>query len=269
MHNGKNVPDDYRPAEIVPAGETRPERAADQEILRDSEALAAFLDQPLIKIAELVTGLLAGGRSDFVLAGGRLVQAALKGKIFKQLGVELRALMEKGRINEDYAKTKYGFKSLVELLDFIDSEVPDEDRLNAVKAMFLALNSVDAKEGEELLNYQLLQIAKRLSSSQLLVLAACFELVQRADKLRPQADAREWFAAIAAHCGHKVLGLVEQADRALVDLLLLTPRAFSDGSAISRVNWRLTDLGMIFCERLRKYASELREAASAGAKANR
>ena len=148
----------------------------DDEIIpfRDPQSLAKFMDQPLITIAEAVTGALSLGYSNAILVSGKLVQATLKGTLLKQVASEIKELIEKGRIKEDYANSKYGFKSLVALLEFIDSEVPDEDRLQAVKAMFVAVNAVDAKEGEELVNYQLLQISKKLSGGQILVLKTTY-----------------------------------------------------------------------------------------------
>lgn len=120
---------------------SRHHQAQDAEILpyRDPALVEKFLEKPLPEIAAIVTGALSLGRSDAVLAGGRLIQAALKGKLLQQASREIEQLIEKGKIKADYAATKHGFKSLVELLEFIDSEVPDEDRLKAVMAMFTAV----------------------------------------------------------------------------------------------------------------------------------
>lgn len=59
--------------------------------------------EPLGTIAATVTGLLASGRSDFALASGRVLQAALKGKLLQQVGKEIDKLVEKGNLREDYA----------------------------------------------------------------------------------------------------------------------------------------------------------------------
>lgn len=219
---------------------------------RDSESLAKFMEQSLIISAEAVTGALALGHSDAILVGGRLVQATLKGKLLKQVAREIKVLIEKGRIKEDYANSKYGFKSLVELLEFIDSEVPDEDRLQAVKAMFVAINAVDAKEGEELVNYQLLQISKKLSGGQILVLKATYDIEKEKAYAGMGLAADEWLRRIASRLGHNLIALIEQDEAALIRNGLITDRVHADRSGIRDPN-RLTDLGFRFCEVLVQY----------------
>jgi hypothetical protein len=231
-----------QPVEIVP--------------FRDPQALADFLNQPLLKIAEALTGLLSMGRSDAVLATGRIAQAALRGKILTQLGREIRQLVEKGKIKEDYASTKYGYKSLVELLEFIDSEVPDEDRYEAVRTMFEAINSVDAKEGEEILNYELLQISKKLTASQLLTLKAAFDVYKlKLFEGRAMVAATDWLRQVADRVGHKSVGLAEQDESVLISNGLVTGRVHPDRSGIIATNGRLTDLAIAFCQRMVKYGS--------------
>jgi len=55
----------------------------DQVILRENkDALAEFLDEPLSAIAEAITGALASGPKSWAVSSGKLVQGALKGKLF-------------------------------------------------------------------------------------------------------------------------------------------------------------------------------------------
>lgn len=248
---------ELRGTEIVPLSKHEPADEGEIIPFRDSELLAEFLDQPLPKIAEALTGALSLGRSDAILAGGRLVQAALKGKLMKQVGREIKHLVEKGRINEDYANTKFGFKSLAELLEFIDRELPDEDRLRAVKAMFLAVNSVDRKEGEEILCYQLLQISMKLSASQLLVLKTTYDLSNENTFGNARLlGAREWLSAVGQRIGHGLLALIEQDESPLIANGLISERTQPDRSGVDSRNARLTDLGIKFCEYLVKYSGD-------------
>ena len=219
---------------------------------RDPEGLAKFMDQPLSTIAAGITGALALGYSDAVLAGGRLVQATLKGKLLQQVAREIEDLIEKGKIKEDYAQSKYGFKSLVELLESIDSEVPDEDRLHAVKAMFVAVNAANLEEGEDLANYQLLQICKRLTGGQILVLKTTYELETRKELPGYKMSAQNWLEVIASGLGHGVTSLVEQDESVLISNGLITKRIHTDLSGIQR-NERLTDLGHRFCQVIVQY----------------
>lgn len=54
--------------------------------LRSSEAVRALLSDSLSTTTALITAALASGREDVVLAGGRIVQAVLKGRAYTQLG---------------------------------------------------------------------------------------------------------------------------------------------------------------------------------------
>lgn len=184
--------------------------------LRDPALLTQFLHEPLPKIAAAVTGALSVGRSDAILMGGRVVQAAIKGRALQQVAREIQALIEKGQIKEDYANSENGFKSLEELLMFIDDEVPQEDRIKAVKAMFVAINSVEAKESDQLLNYALLQIAKKLSASQLMLLKISYDF-HKAGSLKTDGvtDFGRWSELVARKMGHGVAGLVVQDNAAL------------------------------------------------------
>lgn len=86
----------------------------------------------------------------------------LKGKLLQEVCREIKELRDKGKIPDDFAEKKYGFKSWVELLKTVDEEAPDVDKLEALKAMFYSVNKVNVQDREQVFNYQLFQIAKRL-----------------------------------------------------------------------------------------------------------
>jgi hypothetical protein len=116
-------------------------------------------------IAEAIPGLFASGKWGAARVGGRIVQGALKYKLFQQVSKEIQELRAKGKIADEFAEKKYAFNSGVELLTVMDNETPDEDRLEALKAMFYSVNKINATEGESVANYQLFQIAKKLTSA--------------------------------------------------------------------------------------------------------
>ena len=205
----------------------------DQIILAENkDALAQFLDEPATAIAEAITGALAAGPKAWSASAGRLVQGALKAKLFEQFSRELKDFRDNGKIPTDFAEKKNGFQSWVELMTVIDEESPDPERLDAIKAMFYAVNKVNATDGEKILAYQLFQIAKKLTSGQLLYLKACFELYEHHP--RDSTSQAEWFARIGAILGHQVSALLNLDDLALVEYGLLSPRKGADGSVINR-----------------------------------
>lgn len=222
----------------------------------DPSALETFLDEPTPVIAQSIIDLFSKGPVALVGPGVRIVQGALKGYLFKQFAAEINHFSEKGRINESFGERKYGFQSWVELLTIIDEDTPDEDRLEALKAMFFSINRVNATDADQILGYQLFQVAKRLSSNELLVLKAAWELLG-ASKFRDGMSFNEWAQAVSEHLGHSLISLIEHADKVLVDNLLVTERVLPDRSGIQQGRQgRLTDLGLKFCENIERYRVE-------------
>jgi hypothetical protein len=230
--------------------------------LSTPEGLQEFLREPFGAIAAAVTGALASGRAEFILAGGRILQAALKGHLYEQVAKEINTLTEKGKLKEDYADEPLGFKSLQELIEFIDSEAPDEDRLRGVQAMFYATNSVDTKESERILMYELFKLSKRLSGSQVRLLAILHKV--KDDPMWSDGrilSAYQWLTFVAEQIGHKLPSLVELDESKLMEAKLVSQR-YGGGEAITKGCARLTDLGVKFCEVLKEYDEVKQEVSS-------
>ncbi|MFZ0911664.1 MAG: hypothetical protein WBQ76_02420 [Candidatus Korobacteraceae bacterium] len=229
------------------------------------EVIADFLEQPLGFIAELVTGMLAEGPKQLAVFGGKIAQAALKGHLFEEFAREVQDFRKKGKIDENFGDTKYGYQSWVELLTIIDNECPDPDRLEALKAMFFSVNSVKSTDAQKILAYQLFQIAKELTSSQLLLMKACYELgksgelanVDNIDRAHTGVGAtrEQWIQLVIKWLGHDVRALISRDDEILVRLRLLGED--SGFSVSSAKHGRLTDLGLRFCKNIENYVIEI------------
>jgi hypothetical protein len=241
---------DERPGFIV-----KKRDLADIIRLEDAGALEIFFQNPLGVIAQLTVEFFSSGPKALVGPGVRIVQGALKGNLLSQLAREVDDLRKKGKIDDNFGERKYGFQTWVELLNIIDEDTPDEDRLEALKAMFYAINKVNATDAEQILGYQLFQIAKKLTSNELLVLKAVYELQN--DKTKTgHGGFIEWAQAVSKHLGHSLTSLIDHADKALVENQLLSERFFPDRSGIHWLNWRMTDLGVRFCENIERYKVE-------------
>ncbi len=233
--------------------------------LQDPTVIEQLLENPPAVLAELLAGWFSSGNGFVAAAGCRIAQGAFKGRVFEQFAREFKYLREKGKIPDDFAEKKYGGKSWVELLTILDEEMPDEDRLEALKAMFYSVNKTTAADGEKILAYQLFQIAKKLNSGQLLLLRSAY------DRLGSPTldDADKWLAQMAQRLGHNLPELVEQDERVLMENRLLTarrPRAsvqsnFStapiDERGVNDANGRLTGLALRFCEGIQSYRIDL------------
>jgi hypothetical protein len=241
---------------------------SDAILPQNADELAKFMDQPQVAIAEAITGALAAGPKAWTLMTGHIVQGILKGKLYQQLGREIKDLREKGKIPDDFAdeKQKYGFKSWVELLTVIDEQTPDADRLEALKAMFYAVNRASATDGERIVSYQLFQIAKKLTSGELLLLRAIFDRHDvHSDYTSNPPQATEplltWASRMAKSVGHGLSAPVLNDERALILQGLISEHLNSDTLRLDQqqvflLNGRLTDLGMKFCTAIQTYHIE-------------
>lgn len=227
------------------------------EIVRtgDNQALEQFLDQPFTATAEALIGVFSTSKGALLGSGIRILHAALTGDRLKGLSREILELRKKGKINQ-WFEGRFEAQTWVELLMVIDGETPDEERLDALKAMFFAVNKINATDAEKMLGYQLFQIAKRLTSGELLVLKAVYELVKQGRWDSGTLGYRQWAEFITAKLGHNVISLVEHYDKALVDNYLLTPRLHADSSGVTQTSGRLTDLGIRFCQNIENYHIE-------------
>lgn len=219
----------------------------------DSKTLAEFLQQPTEIIAETITGILASDLKDYKLIAGRIVQSALKFRLLTQLGRELKELREKGKIKEDYFATHKQQATLVELLKFIDEEVPDEELFKAVKSIFFTSISKDASEEDSLLGYHFLQICKQLKSGDILLLKTCYQ-IRKSGKYIENNSARSWMDKCARY-SELPKGMVELYEENLMKFKLLTERTYSDRSGVRIGNFRLTDLAIELCEFITRYPS--------------
>ncbi|HEY1525522.1 MAG TPA: hypothetical protein VGH51_04725 [Candidatus Angelobacter sp.] len=218
----------------------------------DKNAIAELLEDPGAVIAAALTDLLTSGPVAFFAPGIRIAQAAFKGETFRQLGAEVKLLRAKGILTQDFERNKSGYQTWVELLTIIDEDTPDEGRLEALKAMFLASNKINATDGELVLGYQLFQIAKRLSSNELLVLKAAFELQESNEITISPMSQREWVNTVAKRLGHNLTALVRHAEKILVDAELI-----DQANNYTVQGHRLTDLGMTFCKNIKTYRVEI------------
>lgn len=228
----------------------------------DPQSIIKFLQAPTIKIAEALTGMLASDKNELKLSAGRLVQASIKHNFLKQLGEEIKKYREEGKIKEDYFATHKEQASLYELLKFIDEQIPDEERFRAMKSIFLYSITVDTVDKDKELSFELLKICKKISASELLILKACYNILNgqhkfdylTKEKIRDMHSASEWLRLVSEQIGHNIPSLIEVYEENLEKLSLITARQHSDRSGIGKsAYFRLTELGYKLCEFINKY----------------
>jgi hypothetical protein len=235
--------------------------------LQDPTELQRLLENPLEIISQIVSGYFASGNGYTAHAGFRIVQSAFKARLFESFNRELRELREKGKLPEEFSGNKNGYQSWIELLTVLDEEVPDEDRLEALKAMFFAVNKIGIDDKQRVLNYQLFQIAKSLKSGELLLMKAVYEGYRNSDLSGShQINVGVWASTMANRLGHGLASLVIKDSSALEQQGLIAGRDSIGGVApalfpapehfVNSARARITDLGVRFCENLKTYETE-------------
>jgi len=236
---------------------------SDALLPQSADELAKFMDQPLTAIAEAITGALAAGPKAWTLMTGHIVQGILQGKLYQQVSREIKELRDKGKIPDDFAdekKYKYGFKSWVDLLKAIDEKPPDADLLEALMAMFYGANKVNATDAQRMLNYRLLQIARRLNSGELFLLRTIYHAFKHQDYQQQFMSLSQWTSKIARLQGHNLSALVLKDQHALVEEELIS--GYKDATvtpfnqSVLEDNARLSDLGIAFCQNIETYRVE-------------
>ncbi len=219
--------------------------------------LATLLQQPSIKIAEFLSGFLASSTGDWKLSAGRIVQASIKFNLLTQLGRELQEYIKKGRIKEDYYTTDMNKASLNELLKFIDSEAPDNERFKAMKSIFFTGITKDADARKEEVAYQFLLLCKKLNSMDILIIKTCYKIYTGEDLENVNTGINafgDWVNTVSEKIGYGLPELVSASDPKLAELGLLSGRTYSDQSGIKvGKEFRLTTLSIKLCEFITKY----------------
>jgi len=222
----------------------RPREYYDVAKLQLQSEFERFLDDPTTQALEAVTGAFALGAKQAFISAGRIAQAILKGRMYEQCADEWRTLREGGKIPENLGETKHGLYTWAELMKIIDDECPDGEKLDALKAAFYAVNKINQTDADQIVEYQLWQIAKELKSGDILLLRSIYVRVNST----MGNHHREWTTNMAK---------------------MLTPRSRVAGdtqqgyeaSGINAVNNRLTNLGVRFCRNIELYKIDLDAAA--------
>ncbi|MBU4346247.1 MAG: hypothetical protein KKH29_02845 [Candidatus Omnitrophica bacterium] len=230
--------------------------------VNDKKSIIEFLQAPAIKMAEVITGILVSDSTELKLSAGKLIQASIKFKLLSQLGKELREYAEKGKIKDDILGSSKSQASLCELLKFIDDDVPDEERFKAMKSIFLFSITTDTTEKDKELAFELLRICKKISSSELLILKACYEISNgnhkfehlTKERVLQMHSAGEWLGLVSQQIGHNIPSLIQVYEESLENLKLISHRQHPDRSGIYKTQYfRLTELGYKLCEFITKY----------------
>jgi hypothetical protein len=244
---------------------------ADIAHLENPSAIERILSASRTEKVAYVSALLTSGLSKYALAGPKVALAAIGVEALTDFGREVSRWIRDGKIPEDFAGRPSGYQTWVELLQEIDSNPTDSDRLKAMKAMFLAANRINATEGDSIAAYHLFQIAKELNSGELLLLKVIYEDYKSSSFDRTGGTPLGvWANRMAERMGHRMQALVLRDEPALVAQSLIHPRFRAVPGQVDFLGkaneiamdvhegetGRLTGLGIRFSENLETYRIE-------------
>lgn len=204
-------------------------------------------------IVAVVGEMIAQGASGNIRAGSRIVQAFIQGRGLKQVENELVEMRNKGILSE-LSDPKVA--DLVwEMWRFIDEDVPDEERVEAMKNLFKRGINVKTDEKERAEIYQLMHICRQLNSMEIMVLKTCDELRLVTPKTNEERErawpnyVEAWATKVHEKLGFGEFEMVMLAEENLMRLKLITPRGGHDSDRVtSQTTLRLTNLGLRLCK---------------------
>jgi hypothetical protein len=241
---------------------------ADIAHLENPSVIERILSSSRTEKVAYVSSLLTSGLAKYALAGPKVAVAALAVEALTDFGREVSEWVRTGRLPEDFSGRPSGYQTWVELLQEIDSNAVDAARLKAMKAMFLAANEINATDAQSVVAYQLFQIAKKLSSGELLLLRAVYDSSKNNEFSGAAGNVtlEGWAQAMSGHLGHGLFTLVIRDSIALEENGLINGRV-AIGAAphqqnqnwVNPINSRITNLGVRFCENIRNYEVLVKE----------
>ncbi len=210
-------------------------------------------------IIEGLTGLASSSREDVILSIGHIFQRMRSGQFLSNLQKEWDSFREKGKIKDDYQYTEQHYSCLSEILNFLDTEIPDEQRFNVLKKIFLISSTEKHSDRLSILPYHYLRVARNLSAGEISVLFATYQKYKEGNwQDNGNVTVLYWISEIQIKSGLDIKELVEIYEETLIQKKLLTQRKYADESGVTlKPYFRLSDLGFKFCEFISFYESEV------------
>ncbi|MEK6559946.1 MAG: hypothetical protein AABZ43_07355 [Planctomycetota bacterium] len=225
------------------------------DLAKFQEDTSSVLAKTLTGLIEGITGVAASEKKEIYLSVGHLLQAVRKGKFLSQFLTEWNQYRAKGRIKEDYPNTEQHYTCIQEILDFLDSDPPEEIRFDILKKIFLVAATEKVSDRKSLLPQQYMKVCRTLSSGEIVVLSTAYKISKQ--EYIKHNSAAVWLKKIAEESGLVHPELVEIHEEELMKKHLLSPRVHSDKSAINvNPHFRLTRLGLDICNYIENYVEE-------------
>lgn len=187
------------------------------------------------------------GKGGLAVRGLSLIQRWDEGRFWDALLDEVQAMLDAGRIREDFDHTDAGASSVREFFELIDGK-PDEEHFRAFCALFMSANAVDANENEAFVDLELMSILRKLSAGEMRVLSAF--LKARSYTIERNGNV---LATLAKEIGDAPQALIIRNAAVLVQQSLITSAWNDMSGTVGNKKPLLTDLALELLKRIEKY----------------
>jgi hypothetical protein len=224
------------------------------EKLPPRKEIGDVISDVLTNLAEGLTGIAASDRKQWALSLGCVMQRTRGGQFLNTLWREWSHYREAGKIKDEYQFSEQAQACLQEMLDFLDNDSPDEIRFTVMKKVFLVAATEKVSKRDSVLPQQYMRICRGLSSGEILVLSAAFEISKTAKPNQGTSPFREWLQNVAAQSGLKHPSLVEIHEEELLRKHLLVGHNVHDHNMVwFGDHYRLTEFGYELCKFINAY----------------
>ena len=225
------------------------------EIAKSEWDTENVISSTLQNLAEGITGIATSPRKDLILSISYIMQRMRGYQFLSTLQKEWNKYRERGKVKEDYQYSEQHKMCLLELLDFLENDSPDELRFKILKKVFLVAASEHTTDRESFLPQQFMKIARSLTDGEVIILTTVWRIAKNHEgEYEQHYGASQWVQNVTEASGMQYKELVETHEQGLMDKKLLSPRHMADKSGIDiRPHYRLTSLGYDFCQFIDEY----------------
>lgn len=167
----------------------------------------------------------------------------------RALAKEWKSACDEHRVKAEYLETEEGQVSLQELFDYLDKDLPNEEKFKVMKSIFFHGAEV-YKTGKKVSNSSyFIRLCRKLDPEELLILSVCYKAFLDG-RGRNNIAADQWAGLVAEYSDGLVpKGLIEFYEQPMIDHRLIGARTHSDKSGIAySEHFRLTALGIQLSE---------------------
>lgn len=218
--------------------------------LKKQDKTTSLLNSTISSLAAGLSAIASADRKEIILSVGHIIQKMRAGSFLNALKSEWDDYVKQGKISDDFSTSEMNMDCLQELLDFLDKDVPDKTRFEAMKNIYLHLAQNYSGADFDIIPYQLIKVCRGLSSGAILVLIATYQISCEGYDKSTRLNAIKWLDYIAER-SKMLRGLVLIYENELIIKGMLTPREHVDASGVTvGEHFRLTELSLAICEKI-------------------